>query len=106
MYRSLCYTRWVVIEVHTWNKKKKKNMQTFFMTRNKNGNWKTAGREAFEEYTADLFTEGHSVYIGMASTLYCRKASILIVILSSSLQFLREVLISHLPADGCEDRFL
>ena len=33
-----------------------------------------SGREVYEEYW--LFTEGYSVYIGMASALCCRKASI------------------------------
>ena len=46
-----------------------------------NGNyWETAGREAYiyEEYC--WFTEGsYLVYIGMTSTLYCRKARIMII---------------------------
>ena len=41
-----------------------------------NGNWETAGRESYEEYCCS--TEGYLVVIGMASTLYCRKASIII----------------------------
>ena len=41
-----------------------------------NENWESTGREACEEYC--WFTEGYSVYVGTASALYCRKASIMI----------------------------
>ena len=42
-----------------------------------------AEKRMYEEYC--LFTEGYSVYIGMASTLYCRKASIIKIIPGSGM---------------------
>ena len=44
-----------------------------------NGNWETTGGEVYEEYC--WFPEGYSVYTGMATTLYCRKTSIIILCL-------------------------